>query len=203
MLAFLAALAEEFAQRGLGLARLLRGELERGADRFTMILEDENVLEATVFLEIKNTVTEGPEHILNALGREISQAGVVVRSFDDDLVRADTVHTVKHALGLAVEVTLDAERGKFIGNYAHRPTRCVALRRRSAIRIRAISLNFRRSLVFVSVAERAKAALQFDSLAREVSRALGAVGRNDYPPAYNWIFSKLRQALILSNECDC
>ena len=100
----------------------------------------------------------------------------MVRSFNDDLVGADTVHLVEHAFGLTAQIPFDAKSGEFIGNYAHRPARGIALRRGSAIRIRAISLNFRRSLVFVSVAERAKAALQFDSLAHEVGRALGAVG---------------------------
>ena len=100
----------------------------------------------------------------------------MIRGLNDDLVGADTVHFVEHALGLTAQISLDAKRGKFIGNYAHRPAWCIALWRGSAIRIRTIGLNFRRSLVLVPVAERAEAALQFDSLPHEISRTFGAVG---------------------------
>ena len=55
--------------------------LERGAGSLAVILEDEDVLEATIFLEIENTVAECPEHVFDTFGRKIGQAGIVVRAF--------------------------------------------------------------------------------------------------------------------------
>src|ERR1700757_1691816 len=57
---------------------------ERGTGGSSVILENLNVLETTIFLEVENTVTESPEDIFNAFGGEIPQASVVVRSFDND-----------------------------------------------------------------------------------------------------------------------
>ena len=49
------------------------GVLERGAGRFPVILENQDVLEAAVFFEVKNAVAESPEHILDPLGWKIRQ----------------------------------------------------------------------------------------------------------------------------------
>jgi len=84
------------------------GMLQGRSGGFAVILEYQNVFETTVFFEVENAVAEGPEHIFNSLGRKIRQAGVMVRSFDDDFVSANAIHPVEHALGLAVEVSFDA-----------------------------------------------------------------------------------------------
>ena len=160
-----------------------------------VILENQDVLEAAVFLEVENAIAESPEHILDPLGWKVGQAGVVVRSFDDDLMRPNAVHAVEHALGLAVQIALDAECRKLVGNHAHRPARSIALGRRPAVGVGAVGLDLRRSLGFVAVTEGAEAASDFDRLAGEVGRTLGAVGRNNDPAAHDRIFSKLRQLL--------
>ena len=80
--------------------------LERSARGFAVILEEQDVFEAPVFFQIENAVAEGPEHIFNALRRQRGQGGIVVGRLDDDLVRADAVHLVEHAFGLAVQSCL-------------------------------------------------------------------------------------------------
>jgi len=130
------------------------GVFKRGTGGFAMVLENQDVLEAAVFFEIEDAVAEGPEYVFDALGGEIGQAGVVIRGFDDDFVRANAVHAVKHALGLAVEIALDAKCGELVGNHAHCPTGRVALRRRATVRIGAVGLDLRRSLRFVTVTKR-------------------------------------------------
>src|SRR5580698_1390968 len=173
--------------------------LERRAGSFAVVLENKNVFEAAVLLEIQNAVAEGPKHVFNALGRQSGQGGIVVGGFNDDLMRAHAIHPVEHALGLAVQTAFNAERRKFVGHHSHRPPRRIPLWRRAAVSVGAISLNFRRSLGLVAVAKGAKTALKFHSIAGKIGRALGAVGRNNDPPAYNWIFSKLRQEMIPFN----
>jgi len=49
----------------------------------------------------------------------------VTRGFDDDFVSADAVHTVEHAVGLAVERAFDAESGELVGDDTDGPTRGV------------------------------------------------------------------------------
>ena len=105
------------------------GVLQRGAGGFPVILENQDELEAAVLLEVKDSVAEGPKHIFDALGRQRSQGRVVIRGFNDDLVRADAVHAVKHALGLAVQATLDPKGGELVRHHANRPARRIALRR--------------------------------------------------------------------------
>ena len=112
----------------------------------------------------------------------------MVGRFNNDFMRADTVHAVEHAVGLAVKRTFDAEGGELIGDHADRPAGSVFLRGGSAV-LWAIGLNFRRRLAFVAGAERAKAALHLHVLASEVGGTLGAVGGNDDPAADDRIFS--------------
>src|SRR6202521_4699749 len=174
--------------------------LQRSPGRLPVILENQDVLKAPVLLQIKNAVAEGPKHTFDSFGRQCCQAGIMIGSFNDDLVRPDPIHPVEQALGLAVQVALNAECRELVGNHPHRPSRRIALRWRPPIRVRAVRLNLRRRLAFVPIAERAKAPFQFHSVTGEVRWTLGAVSRNNYPPAYNWIFSKLRQRLNPFNK---
>ena len=149
-----------------------------------MVLEDQDVLEAPVLLQIDDAVPVRPQNVFNPLLRNAGQGGVVLGRFDDDLVRPNAVHLVEHAFGLPVQASLDSKGRKLIGHHAHRPIRGVA---RSAVR--AIRQHLGRSLAFIAIAERAKAALHFHRLAAEVGGTLGAIGRNDYPSSYDWIFA--------------
>ena len=119
----------------------------------------------------------------------------VVGSLDDDLVGADAVHPVEHALGLAVQVAFDSQRREFVGHDAHRPAGRIALGRRPAVRVGTISLNFGRSLALISGTERAEAALDLYGFAHEIGGTFGAIGGDDNPAADDGVFSEFRQLL--------
>src|ERR1039458_1240394 len=164
--------------------QLPMGMLQRRPCRYPMVLEDQDVLEATVLLQIDDAVAVGPQDIFNALLRNGGQGSVVVGRFDNDLVRPNPAHLVEHAFGLTVQAAFDSEGGKLVRHHAYRPVRGVTRRP-----IWAIRQHFGRRLAFIAVAERAKAALQFHRLTAEVVRAFGAIGRNDYPSSQDWIFA--------------
>src|SRR5579863_4348782 len=167
--------------------------LQRRSSRFSVILEDQNVFEPAILFQVEDAVSEGPKHVFDSLRWQGGKIGIMVGGLNDDFMSADVVHSVKHALGLAVKVALDSERRKLVGNHPHRPSRRIPLRGRPAIWIRSVGLNFRWSLAFISVAEGTEPPLDLHVLAHEIGWALGAVGRNNYPTADNRIFSKFRQ----------
>src|ERR1700676_951501 len=118
----------------------------------------------------------------------------MVGSFDDDLVGANAIHLVKHALGLLVQASFYAKRRELVGNDAHRPTWSV-LHGSAAIGARPIGQNFRWSFIFVAVAEGAKPSPDLDRFAREVGRTLGAIRGNNHPSAHDGVFSQFRHVL--------
>ena len=154
-----------------------------------MVFENKNVLKTTVFFQVKNTVAKSPEYILDALYRQGRERGRVVWPLDHYLVGADSIHFVKHTFGLPVEVPLNSQRRKLIGDHPHRPARGVALWRRAPVVVRTISLDFRRSLVFVAVTEGTKTTLDLELLAGKIGGPFGTIGGNDDPSPHNWIFS--------------
>src|SRR5215469_3368696 len=160
-----------------------------------MILENQNVFESPVFLQVENAVAEGPQHVFDALRRHGRKRRCVIWRLDDDLVGADAVHLVEEPFGLAVQITFDPQRRELVGDHSHSPSGHVALRRRAAIRIRPICLDFRRRLGLIPRTERTESAPDSDSLTHEICGTFGAIGRDDYPAADNWIFPKLRQVL--------
>src|SRR2546423_11128581 len=107
--------------------------LQRCPCRLTVVLKDEDVLEPTVFLQIENSVTESPENVFDLLWRQGRQAGGVIVGFDNHFVGADSVHTVEHTFGLAVQVAFDSKRRKFVGHYADGPAWGIALRGRASV----------------------------------------------------------------------
>src|SRR5581483_10512796 len=163
--------------------------LERSPRGLSMVLENQDVLEAAVFLQIQDTVAKGPQNIFDSLGRQRREAGIMIRRFNDDFVSADAVHLVEHAFGLAIQIAFDSQGREFVGNDAYGPARRIALRRRTSIRIRPIGLNLRRSLGLVSIAEGAEATLDAHPFAGKIRGTLGAIGGDDHPTANNGIFS--------------
>ena len=85
------------------------------AGGFAVVLENQNVLEAAVFLQIKNAIAKSPQHVFNSLGRKRGESGGVVGSLDDHFVRTDAIHLVEHAVSLAIEGALDAKAGNLLG----------------------------------------------------------------------------------------
>jgi hypothetical protein len=163
--------------------------LERGAGRFAVIFEQENVAESAVVLQIQHAIAIGPENFLDGFLGHAGQREVVIRRFDDYFVRADAVHAVEKSIAFAIQAAFDAQRRKFIGHYAERPTRRVF-----TAAIPAVSKNFTRRLTFVTGAERTiRVALDDNALANKIHRAIGPVCGNDYPTSRDGISAKLWQ----------
>src|SRR5947199_8040734 len=169
--------------------------LQRCPGRLAMILENQNVFEPPVFFQVQYPVPKCPQNILNALRRQRRHAGRVIGRLDNDLVGPNPIHAIKHSFSLTVQRALDTQRRKLIGDYAHRPSRCIPLRRRATIGVRPVGLNFRGCLGFVSVTERAETALDLHVFAREIRRALRSISRDNDPTSNDGVFSKLRQVL--------
>src|SRR5579862_8114744 len=165
---------------------------KRCSSSLAVILEDQNVFEAPVFLKIENAVAEGPQNIFNSFRRQRCQTRIVIRRFDDYFVGADAVHTIEHALGLPIQGTLNSKCRKLVGNYSHRPSWRVSLWPRSTIRVGPISLNLRRRLAFIPVTKGAEASLDLHVFPHEIRWALRPIGRDNYPTSNNRIFSELR-----------
>src|SRR5437879_3907613 len=114
----------------------------------------------------------------------------MVRRFNHDFVRADSVHLVKETFPFAVQFALDAQRGKFVWHNPDAPARRI---RASAIP--SVDENFRRSSSFIAHAE--GAILLFpgdDALSQEVVRPLPSFRRNDHPSAGDRVLTQLRQS---------
>src|SRR6516225_1343920 len=171
------------------------GMFQRCSCGCAMVLEDHDVLEALVFLQIEDAVAEGPQHILNPLFGQRCQRLVMVRRLNNDFVRADAVHLVEHAIGRAVQAAFNLQCRKLVGHYTNRPTLGIA-----PGAVRTVSKHFGRCLAFVAGTKRAKSALQLHRLPYKIGWALRAVSRDDYPSAYDGIFTKFRHCRLVSCE---
>src|SRR5579864_1631245 len=160
-----------------------------------MVLEDENILEAPIFLEVQDSIAKGPENVLNPFGRQSRKTGGVVGRLDNDFVGPDSVHAVKHSLRLAIQIALDPQSRELVGHNTNGPSRGVPLRRGPSVRVRTVCLNLGRCLALVSVAKRAKSALNLHILANKIGWALRTIRRNNHPAPYDRIFSKFRHLL--------
>ena len=100
---------------------------------------------------------------------------------------ADAVHAVVDAVAGAVEVALDAQRGKLVGEHAQPPARRVGAGARSVGG--AMGEQLGRGQRLLPGAERAQPAARLGARA-VVVRALGPVGGDDDPAANDRIFSQ-------------
>src|SRR5450759_4651654 len=180
---FLDALGDDGERDQLGVRML-----QRGARGVAMVLEEEDVTEAAVFLEIVDALLEGPEGLFDELLGHVAEGLVVVGPFDDDLMGADAVHLVVHALALAVQLAFDAEDGEFIGHDAHAPPGLVA------VPGGAVGQHLGRCLVLIPVAERADGGCgRRHRLPDEIAGAFGAIrGYNDPSPC-DGVLTQFRQ----------
>src|SRR5262249_7136166 len=81
----------------------------------------EDRAEALVALQVGNAVPPGAHDLTHPARREHAELRIVLRRLDDDLVRADPAHAVVDAFAASLEVALDPQRGKFVGDDAHAP----------------------------------------------------------------------------------
>src|SRR3954453_24230688 len=165
--------------------------------RLAVVFENQDVLEELVFLQIENAVAKCPEHVFDLFWRQSGQRCIVVIGFHNHFVRADAVHLVEHAFGLAVQIAFDAKGGKLIRDSPNRPARGIFLWWRPAI-LRTIGLDLGRGLALVSITEGTEAAPHLYCFTGKVSRTLGAVGRDNDPAANNRIFSEFGQVNVSS-----
>ena len=141
--------------------------LERCAGGLPVILEKQNVAEAAVVFQIEHAIAIGPQRFLDCLLRHGRKRELMVGRFDDHLVRAHAVHAVEQSVAFAVQVAFDAQRRKFIGHHAQRPSRRVP-----PAAVASVSKDFRRSLSFIPGTERTNPhSLDLNALAHEIRRA--------------------------------
>src|ERR1700722_1176764 len=72
-----------------------------------------DVLEARIALEVANTQRVGFQDPFDFLVAELGKRASMIRRLDDDLVRADKIHTIVNAFGGAARFAFDTvERAK-------------------------------------------------------------------------------------------
>jgi len=93
-----------------------------------MILKDQDVPETDILFQVQHSVAISPEDVFDLLPRQIGQAVLVVRRFDDDFVGADAVHAVVEAKTFTPQVAFHLKSGKFVGDHADGPIGRIRLR---------------------------------------------------------------------------
>src|SRR5579884_1006793 len=161
--------------------------LQRCSCRFAMVLENQDVLEAPILLQIDDAIAECPEHVFDAFVRHVGECVSVIRSFDNNFMRADAVHAVVHAVGAAIEVALDSQSGILVRNHADRPARFIAL---ATI---AISKDLGRSFALVARTKRAESAFKNYRMSCEIARPACSIGGDNDPASADGVLPKLGQ----------
>ncbi len=109
----------------------------------------------------------------------------MLRSLNDDLVRADAMHLVVQAFALAVQRAFDPQGGKLVRHHTQRPAGSIG-----AAAVAAIGEDFRRGLGFIAGAERAEARpSDLHLFADEIRWPLRPVRGDDDPSTGDGIFS--------------
>src|SRR5262245_19812871 len=169
--------------------------LQRSACSFAVILENQDIPKPLVLFQVEHSVAEGPEHIFYCLLAKSRKSGVVIGCFDDHLVSADSIHLVKQALALPIEISLDAQGWELVWDNSKHPTR-----RAAGTSIGSIRKNLRQRVALMAIAKRAKSPCGLNRKPCEVGRALPALCGDDHPPARDRIFSKFWQSTSLLNQ---
>src|SRR6266540_3801756 len=153
------------------------GMLERGPGRLSLILEDHDVLQATILGQIDDSFPIGAENLGQMARWELLDPGVVLGRLDDHLVGADPVDAVVEALPRRLQIAFDPQRWKLVRDHPRPPSRTVR---------GAASGPQRPHLVggprFLAGAERARSRPALDRLRDEVRRSPGALSGDDDPP---------------------
>jgi hypothetical protein len=116
----------------------------------------------------------------------------VLGRLDDHLVSADAVHAIVHTVADATDRAFDLESGEFVGDDPNPPAGGVALGAGVAI-----GQYLRRRVVFLAATKRTERRFQL-LVARYVGAGtLGALGRNNHPPADNRVFAEFRHLFAI------
>jgi hypothetical protein len=94
---------------------------------------------------------------------------------------------------LAVQVPLDPQGGKLVGDNSEFPTRRI-----SDAAVRSVAEYFRRGLVLVAVTERTKSPFHLNAGFYEVTGTSATVSGDDNPPTRDGVFSQFRQVILLT-----
>src|SRR5260370_40356316 len=169
---------------------LRMGVIDCRASGLAVILENEDVAKALVVFQVQHAIPITPEHVLPGTFGKRGERRKMVRGFNYDFVRADSIHLVKETFAFAVQFAFDAQSGKFIWHHADAPTRRVW-----ASAVPSVDENFRRCARLIAHAEGAILLFSWDdTLAQEVVRPLPSVRRHNHPSTRDWIFTQLRQS---------
>jgi len=140
-----------------------------------VILEEHQMPQSEVVSEIKKSCSVGDKNIGNFCRGEISHPFAMIRSFDNDFVRAYSVTDIIETVAPAFHLTFDSQCRIFIGYYPHLPAWIVRLT------VTSDRKYFRGRLPLEPVAERADVAGREDLLHMEVPRPAPSFGSNNYP----------------------
>src|SRR5271166_4021406 len=94
------------------------------------ILEDADVLEASVALQVLDALAAESKILLDLAIVGVPQVAVVARIFHDDLMRSDRLHGVVQAVARAARLTIDAVERTWMYHGARRPRAAIHRRRR-------------------------------------------------------------------------
>ncbi len=164
---------------------------ERAPGAFTLILEQQHVLQAAVVLQVIHAVAEGKQHLLDGALGELRHAERVFGGFDDHFVRADALHPVEEAFALTIQIALDSQHGELVGHHAEAPARLIG---RGTV---AEGEHLRWCFAFVAGAERAEAAggRGRNRLPDKISGPPGTIGGDNHPTVGNGIFTQFRHSV--------
>ena len=157
------------------------GVVEGRARGRAMVLEDDHRLQPHVARQVRRALLPGAQHALDLCRRQARQGGEVIAGLDHHLVGAHARHAVEEAVAGARHLDLGAQRGIAVGHHAQRPGAALAPRQ-----------HLGRGHLFVPHAKGADALVRFRGPAQESARAIGALGRDDHPPARDGVSAELR-----------
>ena len=144
--------------------------------RGSLVVKNQDVAQAHVAVKINQAFAVRPDHFLDLIHRGVSHAEIVLWSFDDYFMRADSVHPGVHSHGLPIQLPLDLERREFIRNDSDAPAGLVGTASASANRH-----DLRGSLVLVPFTESTKSAGGLFLVAAEIIGTAAALGGDDHP----------------------
>ena len=79
------------------------------------------MISAPIPSQVERADLKGLDDLLHLRQREIGHLALMIRRFDDDLMRPHTVALIEDPEAPPIQVALDLERRKFVGDHAQLP----------------------------------------------------------------------------------